>query len=286
MASQPLTSSNDIFAVEDLGALEGHHDPLGLESQSSSTTLPSGAAPQVRSGMQHNPYARQPVAAKGMSSGLVIGLAAGGGALVLLLIVAVVVGTMMMGGNDRADVSQNDAVPQRPTSPTVRVEQTQTNRGTLGAGQLAGSPLKGNGAGNAGGGTAETDIDDGSDATTPVSTDGTANTSSQLASVSTLAKVAPNWAFAANAKRAGTRKAGDGELVILHYSWMVELLPELGHQKVYDRFNFEKSWTEPENQVVCHELIPQFLNPLDSRERLEDPRFPAFAVTHFSSIGP
>jgi hypothetical protein len=56
------------------------------------------------------------------------------------------------------------------------------------------------------------------------------------------------------AARAGRPWAPDQRV-----SWMAELLPYLGYERVYKRINFEKSWRDPENLNPAITLIPHFL---------------------------
>jgi predicted Zn finger-like uncharacterized protein len=43
--------------------------------------------------------------------------------------------------------------------------------------------------------------------------------------------------------------------------WMAELLPYLGHERVYNQIDFKRSWSDDENLNVASTLIPQFLAP-------------------------
>jgi hypothetical protein len=69
-----------------------------------------------------------------------------------------------------------------------------------------------------------------------------------------------------------------------HFSWLTSLLPFLGHQKLYDQFDFERSLTEKRNVVVGAALIPEFLNPLDDYQRWRGYPFDGLALTHFVGI--
>jgi hypothetical protein len=73
-------------------------------------------------------------------------------------------------------------------------------------------------------------------------------------------------------------------------SWMAELLPYLGYKEyseLYDAIAFEKSWRDPENQIVATSLVSQFLNPWSSRPAWWVP-YPKIgremAGTHFVGI--
>lgn len=71
------------------------------------------------------------------------------------------------------------------------------------------------------------------------------------------------------------------ELPELQYGWMVELLPYLGHQTDYDKFQFDKTWQHKQNAEIVRKVIPEFLNPLDNRKQYEGFRFPGLGLTHF-----
>ncbi len=77
------------------------------------------------------------------------------------------------------------------------------------------------------------------------------------------------------------RVSGDNYAVYAHYSWMSELLPFLGYQDVYDKFDFTKSWLNEDNLQLSGELIPEFQNPGDTRERWKGYPFDNMALTHF-----
>jgi hypothetical protein len=65
------------------------------------------------------------------------------------------------------------------------------------------------------------------------------------------------------------------------YSWMTELLPYLGREELYLKFDFSKSWADEENLKLTHEVIPQFLNPADPRQQLRGLPFEGMGATHF-----
>lgn len=278
-------AADDFFDVEETEANQ-QHDPLGLGGQSPAVASTPGVAPQPHGGMHTSPYARQAAASSGHPRGLLIGVAVGGGALVVFVIVAAIVGVFVLSGSDQSELSENENGKDRPTSSVNRVGQPRNNSKVTGVRRGTSVPTVSSDRDIPGASASDVDATDNDDSNpTPDASDAVLETKpAETKSAKTLARAAPNWVFDMNAQRAGTRKVKDKKLVILYYSWMVELLPSLGYQEVYDRFDFEKSWTEPENQRVCHELIPQFLNPLDDRQRLDDPRFPAFAVTHFAGM--
>ena len=90
------------------------------------------------------------------------------------------------------------------------------------------------------------------------------------------------WHDQSNRDLTGLRKiSGDNLAVYAHYSWMTELLPHLGHQDIYDKFDFSKSWLNEDNLQLSGELIPQFQNPNDTRQRWNGYPFENMALSHF-----
>jgi prepilin-type processing-associated H-X9-DG protein len=68
------------------------------------------------------------------------------------------------------------------------------------------------------------------------------------------------------------------------YSWMVELLPFLGRQNIYDQFKFEDTWLKDERAIpLSYEVIVEFLNPADDKVRWVETNSPweNMALTHY-----
>jgi hypothetical protein len=68
------------------------------------------------------------------------------------------------------------------------------------------------------------------------------------------------------------------------YSWMTELLPYMGREDLYLKFDFAKSWSDAENLKLTHEVIPEFLNPADPRQQLRGLPFEGMGATHFVGV--
>ncbi|MFN0017691.1 MAG: DUF1559 domain-containing protein [Pirellulaceae bacterium] len=83
------------------------------------------------------------------------------------------------------------------------------------------------------------------------------------------------------AKLIGVRKVGEGDNLQAHYSWMQQILPFIGHQDIYDKFDVSKPWGDKQNLQNCAVIIPEFLNPADDRLRWKGYPFENFALTHF-----
>jgi hypothetical protein len=85
-------------------------------------------------------------------------------------------------------------------------------------------------------------------------------------------------------KLVSTLRADDAEMRELHYGWMVGLLPHLGYQEHFDRFDFEKPWHDEKNRELTAQQVPEFLNPADDRKLYEGYRYGGMALTHFVGI--
>lgn len=81
----------------------------------------------------------------------------------------------------------------------------------------------------------------------------------------------------------GAQFAAD-KLPMQGYSWMVQLLPHLGHEDIYKKFDFSKPWDEDPNAPLVVQVIPAFLNPSDPRDKWEGYPFDKMALTHFVGV--
>jgi hypothetical protein len=81
----------------------------------------------------------------------------------------------------------------------------------------------------------------------------------------------------------GVQVAPD-KLPIQGYSWMVQLLPHLGHEDLYKKFDFSKTWDEDPNEPLTMQVIPAFLNPADPRDKWEGYPFDKMALTHYVGV--
>ncbi|MBI3863939.1 MAG: DUF1559 domain-containing protein [Planctomycetia bacterium] len=84
-------------------------------------------------------------------------------------------------------------------------------------------------------------------------------------------------------KFTGYRKAG-GDVPEEHYSWLTELLPYIGHESLYRKFDFQKPWHSPFNGPYAEALIPSFLNAADPRKTWNERGIPPMGVTHFAGM--
>jgi hypothetical protein len=81
----------------------------------------------------------------------------------------------------------------------------------------------------------------------------------------------------------GTKQLDD-KGVVAGYSWMTYLLPYLGHNDLFNKFDFKQGWHEKVNLPLVCEEIPAFLNPTNPNRRttivgVKNAIGPAF--THF-----
>jgi hypothetical protein len=67
------------------------------------------------------------------------------------------------------------------------------------------------------------------------------------------------------------------------YSWMTELLPYVGYENLYRKFDFSKHWAMEFNAPYAETVIPAFLNPADPRSTW-DGMGPPLGATHFAGM--
>lgn len=73
----------------------------------------------------------------------------------------------------------------------------------------------------------------------------------------------------------------EGQPLQAGYSWMTSLLPHLGREDLYNKFQRDRSWTDPDNLPFARTVIPAFLNPLDPRTVREGLSQGGVGLTHF-----
>jgi len=81
----------------------------------------------------------------------------------------------------------------------------------------------------------------------------------------------------------GMRRMGPQMAVWAGYSWMTELLPYVGYESLYGKFDFSQTWAAVYNLPYAQVVIPAFLNPADPRATW-DGRGPPLALTHFAGM--
>jgi hypothetical protein len=92
------------------------------------------------------------------------------------------------------------------------------------------------------------------------------------------------WYSRPGEKLTGIRRVNASDPPVSQFSWLTGLLPFLGHQKVYERFDFQAKLSENRNIQVGATLIPEFVNPLDDRQRWRGYPFDGIALSHFVGI--
>lgn len=98
----------------------------------------------------------------------------------------------------------------------------------------------------------------------PASAVGSGNVGS--GNVAALAAAVNQWR-AQGANLVGvTRK--DDKPVLAGYGWMVHLLPYVGHDDLYKKFDFTKGWHEKENLALACQEIPAFLDPMNGNRHM------------------
>jgi hypothetical protein len=82
----------------------------------------------------------------------------------------------------------------------------------------------------------------------------------------------------------GARKRDEDDSVDGEFSWLVEILPFLGHQNIYDKFELDERWSKRANVEQAVQIIPAFQNPLDDRRRWDGYPYQGMGLTHFAGV--
>lgn len=99
-----------------------------------------------------------------------------------------------------------------------------------------------------------------------------------------FATALPVWHGDSKAKLVGVFKVGDADnrtTMQAHYSWMHNLLPYMGHQDIYDKFDLTKPLHDNANIKFGAILVPEYLVPGNPLQRWDGYPFDHFALTHF-----
>jgi hypothetical protein len=102
--------------------------------------------------------------------------------------------------------------------------------------------------------------------------------------VERLPQGASDWHGQSGVRLKGVRPVKPGDPPYTQFSWMTELLPFLGHQQLYQQFDFQKPLTEGKNLQLSSAIVPEFLNPLDDRQRWKGYPLHGMALTHFVGL--
>jgi hypothetical protein len=99
-------------------------------------------------------------------------------------------------------------------------------------------------------------------------------------SLDLLARGMQKWGTAAPDGTKGLLRVGQLPLRS-GYSWMTQLLPYIGRDDVSSQFDFKKSWDDPKNRLQASQVIPEFLNPADSRTNWTGTQYTGLGLSHF-----
>jgi DNA-directed RNA polymerase subunit RPC12/RpoP len=186
------------------------------------------------------------------------------GATVLVLVIAGV--SIMSAMKPRAEVAETPSVP---AAPAKTPDEKKSSTPSTGSSNLPPPPP-----------APPTEAEPPSDNAATVSSE----KAGPAAPVSKLPRSVEEWYAQPKAKLASTRRADPTLPPTAHFSWLTGLLPFLGHQKLYDQFDFQQTLTEKRNVAIGAELIPEFLNPLDDYKRWKGYPFDGLALTHFVGV--
>src|SRR5262245_1581872 len=104
------------------------------------------------------------------------------------------------------------------------------------------------------------------------------------AAVARLPEGVQAWYEQPGMRLSGIRRVGASDSPTGNFSWMTGLLPFLGYGQVYGQIDFSQSLTKNSNLQVGGTIIPEFLNPLDDRQRWKGYPFNNMALTHFAGM--
>ncbi len=242
---------------------------------------PAGFGPPAMPGAGGPPRARRK---QGPNMVLIAGIAGGGVGLLLIMIVVLLLVFGKKGGTEVAQISPpvvepaavtpapvaaptpTAVAPPVPTVSTPPVTPTPTPN-------AEGTPtatLTYNGTDSAGNPVEITEVDSGG---------------SGSSKRTPLTQAVTNWHVKADGMFRGAiakegEKLEDG-VIVYQFSWMTQLLPYLGHERIHKKFDFKKSWHEAGNYQASQYRIPQFLTPGDDRKAWEGYQFPNLGLSHF-----
>lgn len=101
--------------------------------------------------------------------------------------------------------------------------------------------------------------------------------------LTTLNKGIHDWQAAKPDPLLGIRRQGPGIRIMAGFSWMTDLLPYVGFDPLYRKFDFSQTWAMPYNAPYAQVVVPAFLNPADPRVITEGFGAP-IAATHFAGM--
>lgn len=244
--------------------------------------MQGGFGPQAMPGSAGPPRPRRK---KGPNVVLIAGIAGGGVGLLLILGVVLM---LALGGKRNTDVAVNPTTPAAPpVAPTVVTPTTPAT--TSGTAAPAPPPPAAAATANAAPAPAPTvneevvysAQDNQGNSVQVVQT----TTESDSGTRSPMSTGVIKWhAKAESPFRGAIAKEGgkfEDELIVYQFSWMSQLMPYLGYERIHKKFDFKKSWTEGENFRGAQYRIPQFLYPGDNRKSWKGYQFPNMGLTHF-----
>lgn len=216
---------------------------------------------------------------KGPNLVLIAGIA--GGAVGILLIFVVVL-VLVFGGRKGGDIAVNPA-----TTPVATPPSTPTAAPTTGS--TAPPPPSGNApavevTAPAPPVAATTTPDSDDEATAAEGATGTETSAADTGDRQSIVTALAAWHVKADGKYRGSFPAEedkDEDFIVYHYSWMTQLLPYMGYEKIHKRLDFKKPWTTGSNHFAAQYRIPQFLNPSDDRKAWKGYQFTNMGLTHF-----
>ncbi len=257
----------------------GGHGP---QVQGTGAYAPTGS-PAGRGPVGYPGYGRPAQAASGgeagLSTGLKVAMGMGIGAVALMLVV-IVLGTILF--RDSKETAEGEPATESASQPSAKPEggpQPHSNAPYRHDGTSTWTPRNPDYSGG------HTDHSVSADA--PIALNDASSsvpakptTTPPVLSSGPLPAAVDRWHLSSGSLRGAQPVEGD-DFVITQYSWMCNLLPYLGQDKLYNEFDFQVPWTDERNARLCTTVVPAFLNPADDRDRWTGLRFRRLALTHF-----
>lgn len=262
--------------------------PAGDPLFAAGARAPAGFGPQGMPGSAGPPRPRRK---KGPNPVLIAGIAGGGVGLLLILIVVLL---LVFGKRSDTQVAQTTAPTTTPTSTTsattTPVVSPTTNNAVTPPAPPPSAPVA-----DAANATPTSPSPPTTTENVVYSAEDSHGNKVEVTERSTgggsrkpLAKSLIDWHAKGEGLFRGAiapeEKKLENEVIVYQMSWMTQVLPYLGYERIHKKFDFKHGWTEGANFQAAQYRIPQFLAPGDDRKTWEGYQFPNMGLTHFAGM--
>lgn len=250
--------------------------PMGGFPQQGFPQQPMGGGFQQPMGFGQGGYAKPKSSNKSITP-LIVGISA----VVVIVIAAVIITVKLSGGGEKPPVAQQDdlgSIFDKDGNLTTGdgTPAANANNGGLPTAANASSGGGSNAANNSGNNSGESNSGDNSTSTTKPADDTTGLNITEYP----LPESTFKW-IERGEHLNGLNFTEEGQLEIYAYSWMTHLLPYVGCEDLYEKFDFKQRFVEGPNTSVIGAEIEQFLNPAQETTRFEGLYFTGMGLSHF-----